>query len=245
MFFTSYFLGSLVSVSKMSVKERYQQLLERVVRACERVGRQPEEIKILGAAKKQPPEKIREAYEAGLRLIGENYVQEAQKKKEALADLNLTWHLIGPLQTNKARHAVKIFDLVETVDRPSIAKELAKRARKIDRKLPVFIEVNVGGEETKAGVAPEKVYELAELVLSLPELELWGLMSIPPFRENPEEVRPFFVRLRKLFEDLKARFPEAPLEELSMGMSHDFEIAIEEGATIVRIGTALFSPRPS
>ncbi|NPA49190.1 MAG: YggS family pyridoxal phosphate enzyme, partial [Thermodesulfobacteria bacterium] len=128
----------------MNIKERYEKLLERIIRACERAGRKPEEVKLLGAAKRQPPEKIREAFEAGLRLIGENYVQEAQKKREALSDLPLTWHLIGPLQTNKARHAVKIFDLVETVDRPAIAKELAKRAQRLSRKLPVFLEVNVG-----------------------------------------------------------------------------------------------------
>ncbi len=227
----------------MSTKERYAVLLERVARACARAGRRPEEVKILGAAKKQSPEKIREAFEAGLRLVGENYVQEAQKKREALADLPLTWHLIGPLQTNKARHAVKIFDLVETVDRPAIAHELEKRAGKLGRVLPVFIEVNVGGEETKAGVAPEDLPALAEEVLSAKNLRLQGLMTIPPYREDPEEVRPFFARLRELLEDLKGRFPEAPLAELSMGMSHDFEIAIEEGATIVRVGTALFGPR--
>ncbi len=227
----------------MSTKERYEALLERVARACARAGRRPEEVKILGAAKKQSPEKVREAFEAGLRLVGENYVQEAQKKREALADLPLTWHLIGPLQTNKARHAVKIFDLVETVDRPAIARELDKRAGKVGRVLPVFIEVNVGGEETKAGVAPEDLPALAEEVLSAKNLRLQGLMTIPPYREDPEEVRPFFARLRELLEDLKGRFPEAPLAELSMGMSHDFEIAIEEGATIVRVGTALFGPR--
>ncbi len=243
MFHSSHFLGSLVQVFEMSIKERYENILERVARACERVGRKPEEVKILGAAKKQPPEKIREAFEAGLRLIGENYVQEAQKKREALLDLPLSWHLIGPLQTNKARHAVKIFDLVETVDRPAIAKELNKRAERLGRVLPVFIEVNVGGEETKAGTSPEGLFELAELVLSLGNLKLCGLMTIPPYREDPEEVRPFFASLRKFLENLKERYPEAPLSELSMGMSHDFEVAVEEGATIIRIGTALFGPR--
>ena len=228
----------------MSVKERFLALKERVERACLRAGRSPDEVAILGASKLQPPEKIREAFAAGLRLIGENYVQEAQRKKEVLADLPLTWHLIGPLQTNKARHAVKIFDLIETVDREAIARELAKRAARLGRKLPVLIEVNVGGEETKAGVAPEELPALAELVLSLENLELCGLMTIPPYREDPEEVRPFFRRLYQLFEELKGRFPEAPLRDLSMGMSHDFEVAIEEGATIVRVGTALFGPRP-
>ena len=227
----------------MSIKENLLRILEEVQIACQRVGRSPEEVRILGAAKKQPIEKIREAYEAGLRLIGENYVQEAQKKREFLKDLDLTWHLIGPLQTNKAKYAARLFDLVETIERPAIAQELAKRAQKVGRRLPVFIEVNVGGEETKAGVAPEDLEALAELVLSLESLELRGLMTIPPYREDPEEVRPFFAKLRKLLERLKDKFPEAPLKELSMGMSHDFQVAVEEGATIIRIGTALFGPR--
>jgi len=227
----------------MSVKENYQRLMEEIEKACLRVGRRLEEVRLLGAAKRQPVEKIREAYAAGLRLIGENYVQEAQKKRQALADLEMTWHLIGPLQTNKAKHAVQIFDLVETVDRPSIVRELGKRARQHELQLPVLIEVNVGGEESKAGVAPEELEGLAELVLNEEGLELRGLMTIPPYREDPEAVRPFFARLRRLLESLQARFPEAPLAELSMGMSHDFPVAVEEGATIVRVGTALFGPR--
>ncbi len=228
----------------MSIKERLEKIKERVFEACLRAGRKPEEVRILGAAKKQPAEKIREAFAAGLTLIGENYVQEAQKKKELLADLPLEWHLIGALQTNKARHAVKIFDLIETVDRPAIARELAKRAAKIGRRLPVLIEVNVGGEETKAGVEPEGLEALCEEILALKSLELRGLMTIPPFRPRPEEVRPYFVKLRELLAKMQQKFPEAPLKELSMGMSHDFEIAVEEGATIVRVGTALFGPRP-
>jgi pyridoxal phosphate enzyme (YggS family) len=229
----------------MDIVERLKVIRDKVEAACRRAGRDPEEVKVLGASKKQPPEKIRAAFEAGLRLVGENYVQEARDKREALADLPLEWHLIGSLQTNKARLAVKLFDMVETVDRPAIVKELAKRAEKIGRKLPVLLEVNVGGEETKAGVAPEDLFSLAELVLSLPSLELRGLMTIPPYREDSEDVRPYFAKLRGFLEELKRRFPEAPLSELSMGMSHDFEVAIEEGATIVRVGTALFGPRPA
>ncbi len=228
----------------MSIKERLENIKERVFEACLRAGRKPEEVRILGAAKKQPVEKIREAFAAGLTLIGENYVQEAQKKKELLADLPLEWHLIGALQTNKARHAVKIFDLIETVDRPAIARELAKRATKIGRRLPVLVEVNVGGEETKAGVEPEGLEALCEEILALANLELHGLMTIPPFRPKPEEVRPYFAKLRELLAKMQQKFPEAPLKELSMGMSHDFEIAVEEGATIIRVGTALFGPRP-
>ncbi|OAG27393.1 YggS family pyridoxal phosphate-dependent enzyme [Thermodesulfatator autotrophicus] len=228
----------------MGIKERLTAIREKIARAAEKAGRKPEEIKLLGASKTQPPEKIREAFEAGLSLFGENYVQEAKKKKEALADLPLTWHLIGYLQRNKARDAIKIFDLIETVDRKAIAAELEKRAARHEKIIPVFIEVNVGGEETKAGVAPEDLPALVEYVLSLSHLSLEGLMTIPPYRENPEDVRPFFVRLRELKEDIERRFPEAKLRELSMGMSHDFHVAVEEGATIVRVGTALFGPRP-
>ncbi len=228
----------------MDIKANLEAIRERVFKACERALRDPKEVKILGASKKQPPEKILAAYEAGLRVIGENYVQEAREKREALANLNLEWHLIGRLQTNKARQAIKIFDIVETIDREAIAKELSKRAEKLGRILPVLIEVNIGGEETKAGVAPEELFSLAELILSLPGLELRGLMTMPPYREDPEEVRPYFARLRELLVKLKDKFPEAPLCELSMGMSHDFEVAVEEGATIIRVGTALFGPRP-
>ncbi len=229
----------------MDIKERFSLIRQKVIEACKRAGRDPREVKILGASKKQTVDKIQAAYEAGLRLIGENYVQEAREKREALADLALEWHLIGPLQTNKVRQAIKIFDVIETIDRPSVAQELAKRAKRLGQKLPVLIEVNVGGEETKAGVSPEELFSLAELVVSLSALELRGLMTLPPYRDDPEEVRPYFAKLRGLLEELKKRFPEAPLSELSMGMSHDFEVAIEEGATIVRVGTALFGPRPT
>ncbi|WP_457755905.1 YggS family pyridoxal phosphate-dependent enzyme [Thermodesulfatator indicus] len=228
----------------MSIKERLEIILEKIAKAADKAGRKPEEVKLLGASKTQPPEKIREAFAAGLSLFGENYVQEAKKKKEALADLPLTWHLIGYLQRNKAKDALKIFDLIETVDREAIATELEKRAARLEKVVPVFIEVNVGGEETKAGVAPEELPALVECVLGLSHLRLEGLMTIPPYREDPEEVRPFFVRLRELKEDLERRFPEAKFRELSMGMSHDFHVAVEEGATIVRVGTALFGPRP-
>ncbi len=228
----------------MTIKERLTQIREKIEKAAQKAGRAPEEIKLLGASKTQPPEKIREAFEAGLSLFGENYVQEAKKKKEALKDLPITWHLIGYLQRNKAKDAVKIFHMIETIDRKVIASELAKRVQKLGKTLPVLIEVNVGGEETKAGVLPEDLPFLIEHVLSLKELKLSGLMTIPPYREDPEEVRPFFARLRELRDEMQEKFPEADLKELSMGMSHDFHIAIEEGATIVRVGTALFGPRP-
>ncbi len=228
----------------MDIKANLDVIRQRVAMACERAGRDPKEIKILGASKKQPPEKILAAYEAGLRIIGENYVQEARNKREALIDLDLEWHFIGRLQTNKAKQAVKIFDIIETVDRAAIAKGLSRHAERLGRLLPVLIEVNIGQEDTKAGVAPGELFYLVELILSLPGLELRGLMTMPPYLEDPEGVRPYFAKLRELLEKLKTKFPEAPLSELSMGMSHDFEVAVEEGATIIRVGTALFGPRP-
>ncbi len=227
------------------VAERLRRLQERVAEAALRVGRKPEEVRILGASKGQPLEKIREAVAAGLSLIGENYVQEAERKKEALGDLPLSWHLIGHLQKNKAKKALALFDLIQTVDRPELVRKLSTLTEKMGRTLPVFIQVNLGYEKTKAGVLPEDLFELARLVRDLPGLELRGLMTIPPYKEDPEAVRPYFRRLRELRDDLRERLDLESLTELSMGMSHDFEVAVEEGATIVRLGTALFGPRPS
>ncbi|MBX6423157.1 YggS family pyridoxal phosphate-dependent enzyme [Thermosulfurimonas sp. F29] len=227
------------------VATRLARIRERVAEAALRVGRRPEEVRILGAAKGQSPEKIREAAAAGLTLVGENYVQEAERKKRELTDLPLSWHLIGPLQKNKARKALGLFDLIETVDRPEIARRLSNLAREAGRVLPVLIQVNIGREKNKAGVLPEDLEDLIRFVVELPNLHLKGLMALPPYREDPEEVRPYFRKLRELRDIIKEKLGLSDLTELSMGMSHDFEVAVEEGATIVRIGTALFGPRTS
>ena len=227
-----------------SVARRLALIRERVAEAALRKGRRPEEIKILGASKAQPPEKIREAVEAGLEILGENYVQEAEKKKALLSDLPVSWHLIGYLQKNKARKALQLFDLIQTVDRPEIAQRLSRLAQEMERTLPVFIEVNVGGEETKAGILPEKVPDLVRLIKDLPALDLQGLMTIPPYSPDPEDSRKFFRKLRELKEQVEDFYELKHPLELSMGMSHDYEVAVEEGATLVRIGTALFGPRP-
>ncbi len=227
-----------------SVARRLALIRERVAEAALRKGRRPEEIKILGASKAQPPEKIREAVEAGLEILGENYVQEAEKKKALLSDLPVSWHLIGYLQKNKARKALQLFDLIQTVDRPEIAQRLSRLAQEMGRTLPVFIEVNVGGEETKAGILPEKVPDLVRLIKDLPALDLQGLMTIPPYSPDPEDSRKFFRKLRELKEQVEDFYELKHPLELSMGMSHDYEVAVEEGATLVRIGTALFGPRP-
>ncbi len=213
--------------------------------ACARVDRDPAGVKLIGVSKMVPIERIREGVEAGLKSLGENYVQEALEKIEALREFQISWHFIGHLQSNKAKMVVEGFDLIHTVDRKSLAKELNRRARQQDKIIPVLLQVNVGQEETKSGTSSEEVGALFQYVSSLDALKVKGLMTLPPYLEDPEEVRPYFRQLRNLLDQLQqqASSPE-DLTELSMGMSHDFEVAIEEGATLIRVGTALFGERP-
>ena len=224
----------------LRIKENLEKVRERIFQAARRAGRDPEEIKLIGATKGVEPERIAEAVDAGLEIIGENYVQEAQRKYEVLGE-RVKWHMIGRLQRNKARHAVKLFEMVHSVDSLKLAQELQKRAAQNEKRIEVLIQVNLSGEETKAGVSPEEVEGLARAIVEMPNLELKGLMTMPPFFDDPEGARPFFRALRELRDRLTER--GLPLEELSMGMSGDFEVAIEEGATMVRIGTAIFGPR--
>jgi pyridoxal phosphate enzyme (YggS family) len=216
-----------------SVRENYLRILERIHEASARRGRSAETIKLIAVTKTVPPEKIREAVEAGIRHIGENRLQEALPKREELHDLPSTWHFIGHLQTNKAKKVVENFDWVQCVDRPELAEKLNQA---VTKPLPVLIEVNVGGELSKSGIDPGELERFVDSFNRYERLDLRGLMTIPPFFENPEEVRPYFGKMRQLAE----RFG---LRELSMGMSHDFEVAVEEGATMVRIGTSLFGER--
>ena len=228
-----------------TIRENLQLVRQKIEAAAHRASRNPEEIVLIGVSKTHPADAIREAYDAGLRHFGENRVQEWEGKLGALADLSATWHLIGHLQSNKAGRAAKAFHSVDSVDDWSLAQRLDRtQAEKgTDEKLRVLIEVHMGGEETKSGISEADLPELAERVLALTHLDFAGLMCIPPFRENPEEVRPFFETLRKLKEQLESRL-KRPLPALSMGMSHDFEAAILEGSTEVRIGTAIFGTRP-
>ncbi len=215
---------------------------DRILRACDRSGRKPEEVRLLGASKTVPPEKIREFYRCGLALFGENRVQEFLKKYEELRDTNIEWHFIGRLQSNKVKYIIDKVELIHSLDRESLAKEIQKRAERIGKVQRVLIEVNVGGEESKGGVKPEELGDFFSYLSDLKNIKVEGLMCIPPYRENPEEVRPFFKLLRELKGSLEGKF-NAQLPELSMGMSHDFEVAIEEGATIVRVGSLLFGER--
>ena len=223
------------------IKENVARVQERIASACQRCGRRPEDLKLLAISKTFPAECIRVAFEAGLRDFGENRVQEAQAKRPALSDLNITWHLVGHLQTNKARTARELFHWVHSVDSLRLAQKLEQTGA---GRLPVLLEVNLGGEESKAGVGKKEIIPLAEQVSQLATLELRGLMVIPPFFDDPEQVRPYFRRLRELAREIDARnFPNVSVQELSMGMSHDFEVAIEEGSTIIRVGTAIFGAR--
>ena len=221
---------------------RLEYVLERIERACSKAGRDPKEVRLLGASKTVPSERIRRFYECGLKTFGENRVQEFLKKYEELSDLPIDWHFIGRLQTNKVKYLMGKVSLIHSLDRESLADEIEKRAKKAGIVQEVLIEVNVGGEETKGGVEPEDLRALLEYALSKENLRVLGLMTIPPYLEDPEEVRPFFAKLRELRDRIEEEFG-LELPHLSMGMSHDFEVAIEEGATIVRVGTLLFGER--
>jgi pyridoxal phosphate enzyme (YggS family) len=224
------------------ISANVERVRQRIARAAERAGRSAGDITIVAASKTFPAEAIRAAYEAGLRHFGENRVQEFETKREKLGDLRATWHLIGHLQSNKARRAVQIFDRVDSVDRLSLAQKLDSAAQEFGARLQVLIEVHLGGEGTKSGVKETDVAALAEGVEALAYLESVGLMAIPPYFEEAERVRPYFRKLRDLRDELSRRLGRE-LPVLSMGMSHDFEVAIEEGATEVRLGTAIFGER--
>lgn len=231
----------------MPIPENIAALLDRLTRAAKRVGRRPEPISLMAVTKTQPAERIREAYDAGLRLFGENRVQEFAGKAGALADLTAAdWHMIGHLQTNKAAKAVELFGAVDSVDSVKLAEKLNGMARSAGKNLSVLIEINIGGEEAKSGIAPNS-HELGALLLAAPRLEALsfrGVMTVPPFTEGPEGARPYFRKLRALRDTIAARkLPAISMGVLSMGMSHDFEVAIEEGSTCVRVGTAIFGER--
>lgn len=229
----------------MTVAENLGRVEERIGRACERAGRKREDVQLIAVSKMVDPERIREGVAAGIQALGENYVQEARKKLDELADLDVAWHYIGHLQTNKVKYVIDGFQWIHTVDRLRLAQELDKRAAKAGVTLSVLIQVHLGEEATKGGVAPDELEPLYAEMERLQALRVGGLMVLPPYLAEPDEVRPYFRQLRELLGRLRktSKNPES-LTELSMGMSHDFEVAIEEGATMVRVGTAVFGERP-
>jgi PLP dependent protein len=231
----------------MPMVENIARVRERIAAAARRAGRNPDEITLMGVSKIFPAESIVEAYAAGLRIFGENRVQEFASKASALRNLpDAEWHLIGHLQTNKAAKAVELFDAIDSVDSVRTAEKLNTSARGLGKTLSVLIEINVGGEPAKSGLAPDSD-ELEQLLLGAPlwpSLKIRGLMTVPPYTDDPEGSRPHFRQLREIRKRLAARgLPGIDLAVLSMGMSHDFEVAIEEGATCVRVGTAIFGER--
>ena len=231
----------------MALSENIAAIHGKIAAAAQRAGRRPQEISLMAVSKTHPPESIREAYAAGLRVFGENRVQEFAGKAAALADLaGAEWHMIGHLQTNKAGKVAELFSAVDSVASVKLAEKLDGAARSLGKKLGVLIEINVGGETAKSGVAPDSP-ELEEILLAAPRfegLEFRGLMTVPPFTDDPEDARPYFRNLRELRAAIAARkLPAVGMDMLSMGMSHDFEVAIEEGSTCVRVGTAIFGER--
>lgn len=223
-----------------SIKENYLTVIKKIEKAARKVGRDPGEIKLVAVSKTVEIDRIREAIEAGVTILGENYVQEAKRKIEEIGR-PVSWHFIGHLQSNKAKYAVRLFDLVHSIDSISLAEELNRRAEKENRAMEVMIEVNVSGETTKHGTEEARTFDIARRILHLGHLSLIGIMTMPPDFDLPEMSRPYFIQLRELKERMVK--DGIPIRELSMGMSNDFEVAIEEGATFVRVGTAIFGAR--
>ena len=250
---------------RASIAENLARIREGIERSASRVGRRADEITLVAVSKTHSAERIRQVYQAGVRHFGENRVQEWESKSASLSDLKATWHLIGHLQSNKANRAARLFHTIDSLDSAALAQRLEQAKRECtaettestgkiseneesrvaanSARLRVLIEVKLDPGPAKSGVCDEDLAQLVEALRPLPHLELRGLMGVPPYLEDPQEVRPYFRRLKELRESLSAQFGASSLPVLSMGMSHDFEVAIEEGATEIRVGTALFGPR--
>lgn len=231
-----------------SLRDRLADVYRRVARAAERSGRRPSEIEVVAVSKTLPPEVVLEAYRLGQRHFGENRVQEFREKREALASMDplegARWHLIGHLQSNKAKLAVELFDIIHSVDSVKLAQILDRSAEGLGRRLPVLLQVDYGEEPQRSGFHPEELERAVAEMVSLPKLEVQGLMTIAPLGLEESGLRRIFGQLRGQRDRLAERYPEVEWRHLSMGMTNDFEIAIEEGATIVRIGRAIFGERP-
>ena len=231
------------------VKENLENVLKRIQNAAIRCGRAPDSIRLVAVTKTVPAHRIIEAVAAGANIFGENYVQEAREKILELSKLPVSWHFIGTLQSNKAKYVVKLFDLIHSVDSVKLAMEIDKQARKISKIQKILIQINVAGEIQKSGIFPEQALDMLKDISSFENISVKGLMTMPPYFYNPEKVRPFFKQLRELRDRLQKEVVQLDysgdilLDDLSMGMTGDFEVAIEEGATFVRIGTAIFGER--
>ncbi len=226
------------------LQTRLENVLNRIKKAANARGRDPEIIRLVAVSKTIPADMVKEAIEAGVKILGENYIQETRKKFDALSSYPVSWHFIGHLQSNKAKYAVGLFDLIHSVDSLKLAHELNKQAKKINKIQEILIQVNISMESTKAGVYEQDALSLIKDISHLENLCVKGLMTMPPFFNEPEKVRPYFSALRKLRDQIKKEsIPNIAMDELSMGMTGDFEAAIDEGASLVRIGTAIFGER--
>lgn len=230
----------------MSIADNVARVRERIAAACARAGRSPNDVRLMAVSKTHPASAIHEAFAAGVTLFGENRVQEFAEKYAELRNIGAEFHLIGHLQSNKAAKAAELFSAVDSVDSLKLGERLNAAAEKLGRILSVLLEVNVGGEAAKSGFAPDsdELRALLTKATDLRHLQVCGLMTIPPHTEDPNGARPYFQTLRALRDRLAKDFPQLNLSELSMGMSHDYEVAIEEGSTCVRVGTAIFGERP-
>ena len=226
-----------------SVKENLRQIQERIADAATGCGRRPEDVKLVAVTKTIAVPRIQEAIRAGATICGENYIQDARGKIDEIGR-TVQWHFIGHLQTNKAKYAIELFDLIHSVDNISLARELNKRAEKKNILVDVLIQVNISEESTKYGASRQGLFDLLREMEQLTSIRIKGLMTMPPYFPDPEQVRPYFQTLRRLRDEVAALdLPHVSMEELSMGMSNDFEVAIQETATMVRVGTAIFGPR--
>jgi pyridoxal phosphate enzyme (YggS family) len=226
------------------LKQQLEKVRERIRQAAESSNRDADSVRLVAVSKTVAADIVREAIEAGVTVLGENYVQEARDKFKALVQYPVSWHFIGHLQSNKAKYAVRLFDLIHSVDSLKLARELDKQAAKVDKVQQILVQVNISGEDTKSGISADEAPGLIAEIGRLKNIDVKGLMTMPPYFYQPEKVRPFFAALRELRDRIKTQSPpNVSLEELSMGMTGDFEVAIKEGATLVRIGTAIFGER--
>ena len=229
----------------LSIADNVRRVRTRMRQAAERAGRDPMSVRLVAASKTVDAARIRAAIAAGVTVLGENYLQETRQKLGQLGRSGVEWHLIGPLQRNKVRYVFDLFDMMHSLDRLELAEEINRRAERLGRRLPVLLEVNVGGEASKSGWTPDGLLNDVRQLAALPNIQVRGLMTVPPPTPQPTEARPFFRQVRQLRDRLvQAGYDGMTFDELSMGMTADYEVAIEEGATLVRVGTAIFGPRP-
>ncbi len=226
-----------------NIVDNIRTIRARITEACQRSNRSPEEVRLVAVSKTKPAEMINQARLAGQQIFGESYVQDFLDKADAVTG-SVTWHFIGALQSNKVKYLRGRVRMIHSVDRLSLAREIERQWAKIDRSVDVLLQVNISEEETKSGTSESALAELVRGVAQFPHLRIRGLMTLPPYCDDPEAVRPYFRHLRELAEEIDRKaIPGVEMKELSMGMSHDFEVAVEEGATLVRVGTAIFGER--